>query len=423
MVAARDLYVSPAGDDDNPGSKAAPWKTVQKACESMRPGDTALVQPGTYKERIRVDVSGTKAGGYVTLKADGKVLLDGTGSTARDMIEIYDQSYVKVIGFEIAHSKNPRETSGVRVEGACDHIEIRNNIIHDLRGKNAMGITVYGTSPDEPISDLIIDGNEIYDCEPAKSEALTLNGNVTKFEVTNNKIRDVNNIGIDFIGGEKSIVKDTSKVVRDGICRGNHVSGARSNYGGGFAAGIYIDGARDIVVEGNTVTACDLGIEIGAENKGTVATGITVRKNAFYLNYKAGLAIGGYSKKAGRVEKCTIEDNIFYMNCREAKAAGEIWVQHASGNSITANSIYAGGEYPALASEHKESTNTIGRNTWFSDDGERAIVFIVRGRSYLGLAKLRASTNIGDGAQFRDPGFIAPKEGKFLPEIRRAEEL
>ena len=35
-----------------------------------------------------------------------------------------------------------------------------------MRGANAMGITVFGTKP-TPISDLVIDGNTIFDCEPA----------------------------------------------------------------------------------------------------------------------------------------------------------------------------------------------------------------------------------------------------------------
>src|SRR4029077_12731893 len=87
------------------------------------------------------------------------------------------------------------------------HGELRRNRIHDIRGRNAMGITVFATEP-TAISDLVIDGNEVYDCDPAPSEALTLNGNVDWFQVTNNVVRDVNNIGIDAIGGERDIQPD-----------------------------------------------------------------------------------------------------------------------------------------------------------------------------------------------------------------------
>jgi len=54
----------------------------------------------------------------------------------------------------------------------------------------------------------VIDGNEVYDCDPAPSEALTLNGNVDGFQVTNNVVHDVNTIGIDAIGGERDIQPD-----------------------------------------------------------------------------------------------------------------------------------------------------------------------------------------------------------------------
>ena len=63
-----------------------------------------------------------------------------------------------------------------------------------------MGITVYGTSTTASLSDLVIDQNELYDLEPAQSEALTLNGNIEHFVVSRNIVRDVNSIGIDFIG-------------------------------------------------------------------------------------------------------------------------------------------------------------------------------------------------------------------------------
>ena len=45
-----------------------------------------------------------------------------------------------------------------------------------------MGITVYATEP-TAISDLVIGGNEVYDSEPATSEAIVLNGNVDGFVV------------------------------------------------------------------------------------------------------------------------------------------------------------------------------------------------------------------------------------------------
>jgi hypothetical protein len=82
--------------------------------------------------------------------------------------------------------------------------ELRNLLIHDIGGGGvsggAMAITVYNLDQKTSRRQLIIDNCTLYDCEPAWSEALTLNGNIEQFQVTNNRVYNINNIGIDFIG-------------------------------------------------------------------------------------------------------------------------------------------------------------------------------------------------------------------------------
>jgi hypothetical protein len=46
------VYVSPAGADTNPGTLAAPWRTVAHALSALNPGDTLYVRGGTYVENI-----------------------------------------------------------------------------------------------------------------------------------------------------------------------------------------------------------------------------------------------------------------------------------------------------------------------------------------------------------------------------------
>src|SRR5690606_32811797 len=46
----RTLYVSPEGDDNNPGTQAQPFKTIQHAQGGLRPGDTLLLASGVYAE-------------------------------------------------------------------------------------------------------------------------------------------------------------------------------------------------------------------------------------------------------------------------------------------------------------------------------------------------------------------------------------
>lgn len=393
------------------------FAAIQDALDVAVAGDVIEVKEKTtpYFEKIHFPTSGSAASGYITLMAAAgeSPVLDGTGVSGDHMVLIDTRSYVKVIGFEIRNNLGVNDGSGVRILGSGSHIEIRDNQIHEIRGSHAMGITVYGTDA-QPISDLIIDGNEIHDCEPAQSEALTLNGNVVDFEVTNNVVRDVNSIGIDFIGGETDIQPDPTKVARSGVCSGNTVIRARSNYGGGFGAGIYVDGGKDIVIENNVVTQSDLGIEIGAENAGLVTSGIVVRNNVIYDNEKVGLVFGGYSSSVGSVENCEIRNNTLYRNDTLSEGFGEIWVQYARNNTIRNNIFYATEENLLLASYGSgNQNNTFDYNVWFTDDGAGSARFVWNGTEHVGFASYRAAEGQDADSQFVDPDLVDAMNGDF----------
>lgn len=49
------FYVSPTGSDGNPGTESLPWRTVQKAVDSLQPGQRAYVEEGTYNENVLYD--------------------------------------------------------------------------------------------------------------------------------------------------------------------------------------------------------------------------------------------------------------------------------------------------------------------------------------------------------------------------------
>ena len=58
---AAEYYVaadSPQATDANPGTEAAPFKTVGQACAVARPGDTVVLGGGTYRETLRPRQSG-----------------------------------------------------------------------------------------------------------------------------------------------------------------------------------------------------------------------------------------------------------------------------------------------------------------------------------------------------------------------------
>lgn len=418
------LGLCPGGASALTLSVPGDFATIQGALDAAQPGDVVEVAAGTWFEHIEFPASGSP-GQPITLRgASGtRPILDGTGVSGENLVLIDSKSHLRLQGFEIRNLLGANDASGIRILGAGRDLEIRDNRIHNIRGNDAMGITVYGTEA-TPIEDLVIDGNEIYDCDPARSEALTLNGNVRAFEITNNLVRDVNNIGIDMIGGETDIQPDPSLVVREGVVRGNTVLRANSIYEGGFAGGIYVDGGREIVIENNRVAESDLGIEIGAENAGTVAENITVRNNVFHGNERAGLVFGGFEAAVGRVRNSVFRGNTLFGNNTVGEngqgtyfvggGIGEIWVQFSENNTVEGNLVVAGEENVFVGSFDPGSSvnNTFDYNLFFSSnvvDGE----FSLNGASMEGLPAWRSQTGNGTHSIAADPLLVNPAGGDF----------
>lgn len=57
-VLGAEYFVSPGGNDDGPGTEAAPWKTLARACAVASPGDTVTLAGGTYREILKPARSG-----------------------------------------------------------------------------------------------------------------------------------------------------------------------------------------------------------------------------------------------------------------------------------------------------------------------------------------------------------------------------
>ncbi len=81
LTSAKDFYVSVTGVDTNAGTAEQPWASIQKAVDMAQPGDSILVGPGTYCEKIIVRQSGLP-GRYITLR--------GTRGPAGEFLTIVD---------------------------------------------------------------------------------------------------------------------------------------------------------------------------------------------------------------------------------------------------------------------------------------------------------------------------------------------
>ena len=197
------FYVATTGNDSNPGTQSAPWRTVQHAADTARAGSTVNVWAGIYEELVSINASGNASDGFITLRSypGETAVLDATHFTPsgrQAVLTIHNQSYIRIEGFEIrnfrtaVHRLSPL---GISVMGSGSHIELLKNNVHHIeqtfdgrdapgRGDNGFGIAVYGTDAKMPITDLIIDGNEVHHLKTGSSESLVVNGNVTNFRIT-----------------------------------------------------------------------------------------------------------------------------------------------------------------------------------------------------------------------------------------------
>ena len=118
------------------GGKNGSWTTIQKALDSVKPGDTILVKKGRYREQIAVTTSGIKLKGFNSNRPviDGEKIREygiyvPRSTPVRNLL---------VEGFEIINqTKKGIFVSDTKSSAAI----IRNNVIHHIFEK---GIDIYG---------------------------------------------------------------------------------------------------------------------------------------------------------------------------------------------------------------------------------------------------------------------------------------
>ncbi len=161
---AGTFYVSDQGDDNNPGSKARPWKTIQKAADTIAPGDVAVIGTGVYPENVKISRSGTSDAARLRFRSEVMHKARCTSFTIKG-------SYVSIEGFDV--EADTTSWVGIRVVGATNvevakcrvtncpnggigartaaHVSILDNTVRD---NGQWGISVVG-------SHIRIEGNSV----------------------------------------------------------------------------------------------------------------------------------------------------------------------------------------------------------------------------------------------------------------------
>ncbi len=156
-------------------------------------------------------------------------------------------------------------------------------------------ITVLGNS-NTPIMYLNIDSNTIHNIVSGYAEGMTLNGNVDSFNIINNEVYDVANIGICAAGNYQWVLTGypwllkSNNQSRNGLIQDNSVYRCISPIA--TSAGIYLDGSLNVKVTGNESYNNGTGLSVGNEQDSSTSGGHTIISNNFWSNLGPGMYLG-----------------------------------------------------------------------------------------------------------------------------------
>jgi polygalacturonase len=326
-TATESFYVSPQGNDDNPGTESQPWHTVEKAAESAQAGQTIYFMEGVYPGKLRPRHSGTEGNLITFTSYPGQTAtIDGgkkTKGSYGGVVDIQRKSHLVISNLHIINA----EHFGVRVEDSA-HILIQGNMT-DFTFSS--GIYVAASRQ------VIVDGNEVRRaCHGegglSPQEHISVRGGTDGFVIRNNYVHTLN----DGKGKEGINIKEGAA---NGKVYNNVVDGMRRT-------GLYVDGYDDYVtnveIYGNVVTNSLHGIVLASEHRGTVSN-LSIYNNIFHNNQNNGVWVTAYLE-GGKMDNIRIVNNTIYNNVKR-------------GISIT----------------NPEATNVLIRNNIILKNGEQAI--------------------------------------------------
>ena len=318
-VSFNSIFVATTGNDaTGNGSYNKPYKTITYAISKAIAGQTIYVRGGTYKENIVFNKSGEEDK-YIVLRnyPAETAVVDCTGKTVEAVVDFNYNSYIRVIGLELCNlTQKSNAVFGVLARGGESNLVIANLNIHNIKGKSASkghanGIKIVGLDETKPCQNILIQNNHIYDCTCGLSEALTVTANSQYIDIIGNKVHDNGNIGIDIAGNFGDCSTASLDFARYVYVAENEVYNCNS--GNADCAGIYCDGASNVIFARNKSYNNQVGLEIGSEemptNEAWLPHNNLAINNLIYNNSVRQVGLGGYSTEAGKTFNTLLWNN------------------------------------------------------------------------------------------------------------------
>lgn len=389
--------------DTNAGTATSPWSTIQHAADVAKAGDTVYVKAGNYKP-FEVMSSGTASNPIVFSAYPGQeheVIIDGTGTKVRGLVEVDGKSYVTINGFRLQDAP----TDGIYVQGSkagTHNVVISNN---DVENTGNSGIYAAGLVMGQTIGvneyrlfDITITNNEVTRTNLAgANEAITLGGGVDGFVVSGNWVHDSKQFGIDVKVG-----------ARNGEIYDNTINGIEKH-------GIYLDSnsrtIENVKIYSNTLYDNTNGIVLAREivktPKTPVISNIDIYDNLVYDNTRSGIIAYKHTWDTGigKFSDVVISSNTVYDN-------GNYGIQlagikgFATNFAINSNTVF--GHKKGIDNQigAKESGNTVSAGVLkvAPGDGASAFTSVSTDASAGGSKGFEAHYTVGDKAYTTSAG-------------------
>lgn len=422
------IYVSLNGSDSASGTIDSPLKTINKAIEKAHSNISkgldgiVCVREGSYAQNVSFNnYSGTEDN-YLILTSYPNETVKIVGTEEKENVDFTMSNYIVMNGFTICDNIKDDEPVAVRMDKANHHIIFMNNTITNVKvnikddSEEPCGFLIYmnGTLTTASHNNILFYKNNLYDNQTGWSEAIEVVGNCENINIIENTVKDCGNIGID-VGGNFGYCDDKAlDQARFVIIRGNDVSECLSYYATSYA--IYVDGARDVIIEDNKAYDSQGGIEIGSEVKvvGYEVKNITVRNNLVYNNIENGITVGGYNNKVGVVVNTKIYNNTVVNNAKGTSSNpnefdwnGQITVSMVDGLEVYNNIFYTSNKDHCLIGGYLDKTyckNVVFRdNIYYANVSAEESYYNIFSNDYEGFSKFVAATN--ETGKYIDPLF------------------
>lgn len=267
------FLVASSGSDENDGSAEAPWATIQHAVDSVSPGDTILIQSGSYTG-ARIERSGVPDGWITLASAPGAtVRIDAPGPANKRGSNLEFETwegdgtvaYWLVEGLEVAEAPQ----WGIDIRGSDEthshHFVVRGNRVHsngweDVKSGIFMAF----------VDDVLVEDNESYD---NGEHGVYLSNSGDRFVVRGNYLHGNARCGLHING---DLEQGGDGIISDGVVEGNVIT----DNGEEGCAGINLDGVTDAIVRNNLIYGNHAGgIAIFQENGAVCSQDIQVLNN------------------------------------------------------------------------------------------------------------------------------------------------